>query len=152
MRFEQNDPSHSPWLTKVWIQRHETNVRLTKPESGPTYWKVQNSPNLNPHCSGDLNGDALVDYTNKIFQNRFGVVLQLIFLSTKIGCTINKKWCLWNYNYLLFSGQVWKMWLGHIAKYGPKTHFQLKMAFFWHNHRMRNCFFVKKITSDFLDL
>ena len=44
----------------------------------------------------------LVERTNKIFQKRFGIVLQLIFPYTKIGCTINKKWCLCKQNHFVF--------------------------------------------------
>ena len=85
-----------------------------------------------------------VDRTNKIFQKRFGIVLQLIFLSTKIAFTINKKWYLCEKNLFLFSGQVWKMPLGRIAKNGPKTQFHLKLPFFLLGQKIKSNFFVKK--------
>ena len=67
---------------------------------------------------------------NKIFQKRFGVILQPIFLTTKLACSVNKKWPFCEKNHFLFSGQVKKISLSHNAKNGPKTQFRLNLALF----------------------
>ena len=67
---------------------------------------------------------------NKIYQKHFWLLLQHPFLPTKMSHSVNEKWFFCEKNHFLFSDQVWKMCLGHIGKNGPKTHFQLKIAFF----------------------
>ena len=91
-----------------------------------------------------------VDHTNKIFQSRFGILLQLIFLCTIICCTTDKKWFLCKNYYFLFTGQIWKMPLSHIAKNGPKTQFHPKRPFFSLRQKTKNDFFHEKITFDIL--
>jgi len=51
-------------------------------------------------------------------------------LPSKMGRLENKKWPFCEKNHFLFSDQVQKMYLGQIAKNGPKTHYQEKMIFF----------------------
>ena len=92
----------------------------------------------------------LVDHTKKIFQSRFGILMQLIFLCTIICCTTNKKWFLCKNYYFLFTDQIWKMPLSHIAKNGPKTQFHLRLPFFFLGQDIKSDFFMKKIIFSFL--
>ena len=44
----------------------------------------------------------------------------------------------------MFFDQVQKIHLGHIAKNGPKTHYQVKYAFSSLDRKTKNCFFCEK--------
>ena len=80
---------------------------------------------------------------NKICQKRFGLLLSPPFLPIRMVCSENKKWFFCGKNHFLFSDQVWKMWLGHIVKNGPKTHYRLKIALFYLAIRLKIIFCEK---------
>ena len=77
---------------------------------------------------------------NKICKKRLGLLLSPPFLPTRMVWSENKKWLFCEKYHFLPSDQVWKMWLGHIAKNEPKTHYHLKMAFLVLNRKQE--FFV----------
>jgi len=54
-------------------------------------------------------------------------------------------WFFCEKNHFLLSDQVWKMWLGHIAKNGQKTHYHLKMAFLVFVRKQEVIFFHKNM-------
>ena len=87
---------------------------------------------------------------NKIFQKHFWLLLQHLLLPTKMCSSENKKWSFCGKNHFLFFDQVQKMHLSYIAKNGPKTHNLVKYAFSLLDQKVKNCFFVKKITFGFL--
>ena len=82
---------------------------------------------------------------NKICQNRFGLLVQLIFPAIKMDCLVNKKWLFCEKNNFLFSDQVKKMLLGQIGKNGPKTLSRLKLAFSYLIRKSKVIFSLKNL-------
>ena len=67
-----------------------------------------------------------------------------MFLPTKTGCSENQKSLFCEKNHFLFSGQVQKMSLSHIAKNVPKTQFQPNLTFLYLTRKAKVIFFAKK--------
>ena len=70
--------------------------------------------------------------------------MQHMFLPTKTGCSENQKSLFCEKNHFLFSGQVQKMSLSHIAKNVPKTQFQPNLTFFVLDQKSKSDFFSQK--------
>ena len=96
----------------IWIKILLPSKRLLQHERGP-----------HRGAKNHVWKSSKTGRNNKIFQKCFGIAMQPIFLTTKLGGSVNKNWSFREKNHFLFSGQVKKMSLSRCAKNGPEIQF-----------------------------